>query len=162
MIRGWVSSSNYCWRMPPRTSFETIDCSIARTMAILGEPWTALILRDLFIGITRFDALHTHLGVSRKVLALRLNRLSGDEIVVKRAYVQRPERFDYVLTGKGWQLCDILLAISAWGDTWTTTPAGPPALIRHRNCGHRTAAEIRCSHCGEALRAADTEVTPLR
>lgn len=70
--------------MPPRTSFETIECSIARTMAILGEPWTALILRDLFIGITRFDALHVHLGVSRKVLTLRLSRLSSDEIVVKR------------------------------------------------------------------------------
>lgn len=148
--------------MPPRTSFETIDCSIARTMAILGEPWTALILRDLFIGITRFDALHSHLGVSRKVLTARLSRLADDEIVVKRAYSQRPERFDYVLTGKGWQLCDILLAITAWGDKWTMEQDGPPALLRHRHCGHLTAAEIRCSHCGEPLHAADTEVTPLR
>jgi DNA-binding HxlR family transcriptional regulator len=148
--------------MPPRTSFETIDCSIARTMAILGEPWTALILRDLFIGITRFDALRSHLGVSRKVLTVRLCRLAEDEIVVKRAYTQRPERFDYVLTGKGWQLCDILLAITAWGDQWTTADAGPPALLRHRHCGHLTTAEIRCSHCAEPLHAADTEVTPLR
>jgi len=148
--------------MPPRTSFETIDCSIARTMAILGEPWTALILRDLFIGITRFDALHSHLGVSRKVLTVRLGRLAADEIVVKRAYAQRPQRFDYILTGKGWQLCDILLAITAWGDQWTTSPAGPPALLRHRHCGHLTTAEIRCSRCGEPLHAADTEVTPLR
>ena len=148
--------------MPPRTSFETIDCSIARTMAVLGEPWTALILRDLFIGVTRFDALHTHLGVSRKVLAVRLSRLVNDEIVVKRAYAQRPERFDYILTGKGWELCDILLAISAWGDRWTTTEAGPPALLRHRECDHLTTAEIRCSHCGRPLHAADIEVTPLR
>jgi DNA-binding HxlR family transcriptional regulator len=141
--------------MPPRTSFETYDCSIARTMAVLGEPWTALILRDLFIGVTRFDALHTH-------LTLRLNRLVSDEIVVRRAYAQRPERFDYILTGKGWQLCDILLAISAWGDKWTMAETGPPALIRHRQCDHLTVAEIRCSHCGELLHAADTEVTPLR
>lgn len=148
--------------MPPRTSFETIDCSIARTMAVLGEPWTALILRDLFIGITRFDALHSHLGVSRKILTVRLSRLADEEIVVKRAYAQRPERFDYVLTGKGWQLCDILLAITAWGDQWTTSEAGPPALLRHRHCGHLTTAEVRCSHCGELLHAADTEVTPLR
>jgi DNA-binding HxlR family transcriptional regulator len=148
--------------MPPRTSFETYDCSIARTMAVLGEPWTALILRDLFIGVTRFDALHTHLGVSRKVLTLRLNRLVSDEIVVRRAYAQRPERFDYLLTDKGWQLCDILLAISAWGDKWTMAETGPPALIRHRQCDHLTVAEIRCSHCGELLHAADTEVTPLR
>jgi DNA-binding HxlR family transcriptional regulator len=148
--------------MPPRTSFETIDCSIARTMAVLGEPWTALILRDLFIGITRFEALHARLGISRKVLALRLNRLAGDEILVKHPYTERPERFDYLLTDKGWQLCDILLAISAWGDTWTTSRTGPPALIRHRPCDHLTTAEIRCSHCGESLHAADVEVTPTR
>jgi DNA-binding HxlR family transcriptional regulator len=148
--------------MAARTSFDVIDCSIARTMAVLGEPWTALILRDLFIGVTRFDALHDHLGVSRKVLTTRLSRLVSDEIVTKRAYATRPQRFDYVLTGKGWELCDILLAVSAWGDKWTMAEAGPPALIRHTRCDHPTVAEIRCSHCGEQLRAADTEVTPLR
>src|SRR5260370_29921642 len=137
--------------MPPRPSFGPYDCSIARRMAVLGEPWTALILRDLFIGVTRFDALHAHLGVSRKVLALRLNRLVGDGIVIKRAYALRRERFDYILTDKGWQLCDILLAISAWGDKWTMAEAGPPALIRHRQCDHPTTAQIRCSHCGELL-----------
>jgi DNA-binding HxlR family transcriptional regulator len=147
--------------VPARTSFETIDCSISRTMAVLGEPWTALILRDLFIGVTRFDALHAHLGVSRKVLTTRLARLVDEEIVGKHAYAARLHRFDYVLTDKGWQLCDILLAISAWGDRWTA-PDGPPALIRHRSCDHPTTAEIRCSHCGERLHATDTTVIPLR
>ena len=70
-------------------------------MAVLGEPWTALILRDLFIGVARFDALHAHLGVSRKVLAERLTRLVNEEIVVKRAYAQRPERFELRFTRKG-------------------------------------------------------------
>jgi DNA-binding HxlR family transcriptional regulator len=148
--------------MPPRTSFEAIDCSIARTMAVLGEPWTALILRDLFIGVTRFDALHTHLGVSRKVLTARLRRLAADGIVVKRPYAQRPARFDYTLTGKGWQLCDVLLAVTAWGDRWTTTDAGPPALLQHGECGQQTAAEICCSHCHRPLHARDTIVTPAR
>lgn len=148
--------------MPPRTSFETIDCSIARTMAVLGEPWTALILRDLFIGINRFDALHAHLGVSRKVLSARLSRLVEDEIVLRHPYEAKPERFDYLLTEKGWELCDVLLAVTAWGDRWTMADRGPPAVIRHRGCDHLTSAEIRCSHCGEALHAADTQVTPLR
>src|ERR1700753_728074 len=105
--------------MAPRTPFDTIDCPLPPPMSVLGEPWTALILRDLFIGVTRFDALHAHLGVSRKILTVRLNRLVSGEIVVKQAYAQRPERFDYLLTGQGWELCDILLAISAWGDKWT-------------------------------------------
>lgn len=148
--------------MPPRTSFESIDCSIARTMAVLGEPWTALILRDLFIGITRFDPLYEHLGVSRKVLTGRLHRLVAEGLVVKRPYLGRPERFDYLLTDKGWELCDVLLAVTAWGDRWTTTEAGPPAVLRHRGCDHPTSAEIRCPHCGDLLHARDIEVTPTR
>ena len=148
--------------MPPRTSFESIDCSIARTMAVLGEPWTAMILRDLFIGITRFDPLYEHLGVSRKVLTQRLQRLVAEGIVVRRPYLERPERFDYLLTDKGWELCDVLLAVTRWGDRWTTTEAGPPAVLRHRGCDHRTTAEIRCSHCGELLQARDIDVTPTR
>jgi DNA-binding HxlR family transcriptional regulator len=145
-----------------RTAFDLIDCSIARTMAVLGEPWMALILRDMFIGFTRFDQLHTHLGVSRKVLAQRLGLLVAEDIVTKRAYSQRPPRFDYLLTEKGWQLCDVLLAITAWGDRWTMGEDGPPAILRHRGCGHITSAEIRCSHCGEVLTTRDTEVTPTR
>jgi len=148
--------------MPPRTPFDAIDCSIARTMAILGEPWTALILRDLFIGITRFDPLHEHLGVSRKVLTQRLNRLVADGIVVRRPYLGRPARYDYTLTDKGWQLCDVLLAVTAWGDRWTMAEAGPPALLSHRLGDHHTTAEIRCSHCGEPLHARDVAVTPTR
>ena len=131
-------------------------------MAILGEPWTPLILRDLFIGITRFDRLHDHLGVSRKVLAQRLNHLVTTGVVIKEAYSERPPRFDYVLTDKGWELCDVLLAVSAFGDRWLAGPAGPPATLRHRECGHTTDAQLRCSHCSEPLRAASVEVTPLR
>jgi hypothetical protein len=67
-----------------------------------------------------------------------------------------------MLTDKGWQLCDILLAISAWGDTWTTSQAGPPALIRHHRCDQLTTAEIRCVNCGEPLYARDVEVIPTR
>ncbi len=145
-----------------RTAFALIDCSIARTMAVLGEPWVPLILRDLFIGITRFDQLHTHLGVSRKVLAERLSLLLASDVVVKQAYSDRPARFDYLLTDKGWELCDILLAITAWGDRWTMGPEGPPATLRHRPCGEVITAEIRCSHCHTELHARDVEVTPLR
>jgi DNA-binding HxlR family transcriptional regulator len=148
--------------VPPRTDFDAIDCSISRTMAILGEPWTPLVLRDLFIGITRFDRICAHLGVSRKVLAERLNHLVSAGVVTRKAYCDRPVRYDYLLTDKGWDLCDVLLAVTAWGDRWTTGLSGPPAVLRHRGCDHATSAVIGCAHCRQPLHAAEVEVTPVR
>jgi DNA-binding HxlR family transcriptional regulator len=148
--------------MPARTDFESVDCSIARTMAILGQPWTPLVLRDLFIGVSRFDALHQHLGVSRKVLAQRLSDLVDAGVVTREPYSEAPQRYDYRLTEQGWELCDILLAVSAWGDRWRTGAEGPPATLHHRGCGQATEAKICCSGCGQALHAADVAVTPTR
>jgi len=143
-----------------RTRFGDMACSIARTLDIAGEPWSPLILRDLFAGITRFDDLQRDLGISRKVLAERLEWLVKQGVLERRAYSERPPRHDYVLTEKGWELCDVLLAITAWGDRWTAGQAGPPALLRHRTCGQLTHAELRCAQCGEPLHAHDVDVTP--
>jgi len=143
-----------------RTRFGDMACSIARTLDIAGEPWTPLILRDVFVGITRFDDLQRDLGISRKVLAERLKHLVDAGVLERRAYSVRPPRHDYVLTEKGWELCDILLAITAWGDRWTAGEAGPPALLRHSTCGQLTRAELRCAQCGEPLHAHDVDVTP--
>jgi DNA-binding HxlR family transcriptional regulator len=143
-----------------RTDFAGIDCSIAKTMAILGESWMPLILRDLFIGITRFDQLHEHLGVSRNVLTERLALLGRQRLVDKQQYSARPARYDYQLTDKGWQLCDVLLAITAWGDEWTTGPDGPPATLVHRTCDHVATAVIACSHCAAPLHARSLTVIP--
>jgi DNA-binding HxlR family transcriptional regulator len=143
-----------------RTDFTIIDCSIAKTMAILGEPWTPMVLRDLFMGASRFDQLRVNLGVSRKVLTERLARLVADGVVVRQMYTDRPPRYDYVLTEKGWELCDVLLAVTAWGDRWTTGSMGVPAIIRHHRCGEIVSAEIRCSSCGELLRSSEVVVTP--
>ena len=145
--------------MPPRTSFETIDCSIARTMAVLGEPWTALILRDLFIGVTRFDALHTHLGVSRKVLTERLSHLVDNGVLARTPYDERP-RYEYHLTTKGTELVDLLMVMVGWGDRWLAGEAGPPVLYRHRACGEIANVDLRCDRCGEPMHAPDVEVLP--
>lgn len=135
-------------------------CSIARTMEVAGEPWSPLIIRDVWIGITRFDDIQRDLGVSRKVLAERLRWLVAQGVLEPRPYSERPPRHDYVLTQKGIELCDVLLAISAWGDRWTAGEAGPPALFRHLECGRLTHAEPHCSECGEPLHAADVAVEP--
>jgi len=95
---------------------------------IAGEPWTPLILRDLFVGIRRFDDLHRDLGISRKVLTQRLNHLLDHGIIERDPYTNKPVRYDYLLTDKGWELCDILLAITAWGDRWTAGSDGPPSF----------------------------------
>jgi DNA-binding HxlR family transcriptional regulator len=135
-------------------------CSIARTLDIAGEPWSPLILRDVWLGLNRFEQIQRDLGISRKVLAERLKWLVANGVLEQLAYRERPLRHEYRLTQKGFELADVLLAIAAWGDRWTAGDAGPPALFRHRACGQLTHAELRCAHCGEPLHASDVDVQP--
>jgi DNA-binding HxlR family transcriptional regulator len=143
-----------------RTSFGDMACSIARTLDIVGEPWSPLILRDVWTGIRRFDDLQRNLRISSKVLAQRLQWLVERGILEQRPYSERPLRQEYVLTAKGEEFCAVLMAITAWGDRWTAGKHGPPALLRHRTCGQLTHAEVRCARCGELLHGADVDVEP--
>jgi DNA-binding HxlR family transcriptional regulator len=106
----------------------------------------------------RFDDLRRDLGISRKVLAERLERLVEQGVLERRAYSEHPPRHDYLLTEKGRELVAVLLAMVAWGDRWTAEDAGPPLLLRHQACGELTHAEIRCARCGEPLRADEVTV----
>src|SRR5262245_57290699 len=126
-----------------RTAFGDMHCSIARTLAIAGEPWSMLILRDVRAGFTRFDQIQRDLGISTKVLAERLRGLVEHGVLEQRPYSERPPRHEYALTPKGLELCDVLLAITTWGDRWTAGEAGPPVLLRHRACHQLTHAELR-------------------
>jgi DNA-binding HxlR family transcriptional regulator len=142
------------------STFSDLNCSIARTLEIVGSRWTLLVLRDLFAGITRFDAIQADLGISRKVLAERLASLEDDGVVRREAYQDNPPRYDYVLTRKGSELGSVLLAMIAWGDRWEA-PDGPPLLFRHEQCGKVTHAVAACSECGEPLdRGNIAPVTP--
>lgn len=137
-----------------------MTCSIARTLNVAGEPWSPLIIRDVFLGISRFDALQRDLGISRKVLTQRLDWLVDHGILEQRPYSVRPPRHEYALSEKGLEFYEVLLAITAWGDRWTAGTDGPPALFRHRSCDKLTHPEVHCSECGGRLRATDVEVTP--
>jgi len=117
-------------------------------------------LRDVWVGISRFDDIQRDLGISRKVLTERLKWLVAQGVLEQRAYSERPVRYDYVLTGKGRELVDVLMAITAWGDRWTAGEAGPPVLLRHRACGELTHAEVRCARCGGLLHSGDVDVEP--
>jgi DNA-binding HxlR family transcriptional regulator len=143
-----------------RTRFADMACSIARTLDVVGEPWSPLILRDVYAGITRFDRIQEDLGISRKVLAERLRWLVDSGVLERREYSSRPPRHEYALTAKGEELCDLLLVMARWGDRWTAGEAGPPVLHRHRACGETVHAELRCPACGGPMRAGDVDLLP--
>jgi DNA-binding HxlR family transcriptional regulator len=143
-----------------RTDFAAMPCSIARSHAVAGEPWTPLIVRDLYVGTSRFDDLQRGLGISRKVLAERLRHLVDVGMVERRRYSERPPRHEYTLTEMGSQFMDVLMATVAWGDRWTAGDAGPPVLYSHHACGEIAHVEPRCSVCGEPMRSGDVTVEP--
>jgi DNA-binding HxlR family transcriptional regulator len=143
----------------PRTSFDRMTCSVAQTLHVLGERWTPLIVRDLSLGISRFDAIQRDLGISRKVLAERLARLVEHGVVERVAYQENPVRFDYRLTEKGADLATVILAMTAWGDRWVFADDERPLLFRHERCGAATSPVLTCSGCGQPIRP--HELTPV-
>lgn len=141
-----------------RTNFGDMACSIARTLDVIGEPWSPLILRDIYVGISRFDQIQADLGISRKVLAERLKSLAANGIVERHQY--EANRYEYALTPKGLELADLLLVMVRWGDKWTAGEAGPPVLYRHHDCGEISHVELRCSVCAKPMPAAAVDVLP--
>jgi DNA-binding HxlR family transcriptional regulator len=140
-----------------RTNFREMACSIARTLDVIGEPWSPLILRDVYVGMTRFDAIQADLGISRKVLTERLHHLVDEGVLERRPYDRRP-RYEYHLTDKGAELVDVLMVMVGWGDKWLAGAAGPPVLYRHHACDEISSVDLRCAHCGEPMHARDVDV----
>ncbi len=143
-----------------RTDFAAFTCSIARTLDVVGEPWTPLILRDVMVGIRRFDEIQADLGISRKVLTERLSWLVEHEVLARQEYSRTPPRSEYVLTDKGAELCDLLLVMNHWGDRWTAGAAGPPVLHRHHTCGQISHVELHCSACDQPMSVHTIDVLP--
>ncbi|MFL6089808.1 MAG: winged helix-turn-helix transcriptional regulator [Aeromicrobium sp.] len=140
-----------------RTSFAKWPCGIARTVDVIGDGWTPLVLREAYYGTTRFDEFERVLGIGRNVLSQRLGRLLDEGLLEREAYQQNPPRYDYVLTAKGRELFPVLAAMMAWGDKWLAPADGPPVLLRHTTCGHDARAEVVCADCGEPLELADVQ-----
>ena len=142
-----------------RTSFEGMTCSVARCLDVVGEWWSLLIVRDAFLGVTRFDDFQARLGISRNILTQRLNHLVDSEVLTRVAYSDHPPRSEYRLTRKGRDLWHVITAMRQWGDQWAA-PAGPPVETRHTACGHIVTAVPACSHCGEPLDARSVTAVP--
>ena len=125
-------------------------CSIARTVAVLGERWTLVILRQAFQGQRRFEDMQRGLGIARNILADRLSRLVDEGILERRPYQERPPRYEYRLTRKGRDLYPVLVSLMQWGDQHGGFE-GAPMQLRHQNCGELTAPVLTCSCCNEEL-----------
>jgi DNA-binding HxlR family transcriptional regulator len=143
-----------------RTPFADWSCSVARTVDILGDWWTPLVLRECFGGVRRFDDFQRRLGIGRNILTQRLNRLVDEGMLERRPYHERPVRHEYVLTDKGRDFFPVVAALMRWGDTWLAGEDGPPVVLHHRTCDHDVHAEVVCSHCAEPLAMRDVSARP--
>lgn len=141
-----------------QTSFAEFHCSLARSLEVMGDWWSPLILRDLYAGIDRFDLLVEDLGISRNLLTQRLAQLVDDGLVSKEPVADRPDRFRYTLAAPGRELVPILAALTAWGDRWVAPDVGPPLVFRHGR--HTCTPTVCCGTCGEALDADSITVAP--
>jgi DNA-binding HxlR family transcriptional regulator len=124
------------------------NCTISRTMDILGERWTVVVLREVFNGIRRFDDMRVRTAIPRQVLTNRLAMLVDKGILRKAPYRDPGERsrFEYRLTGMGLELWPVLVAMKDWGDHYLADPAGPPLQTEHRGCGAQVHAALRCDN----------------
>jgi DNA-binding HxlR family transcriptional regulator len=140
-----------------KRGYEGQNCSIARTLEIVGERWTLLIIRDVFLGLRRFDQLQESLGVARNVLAGRLNRLVEEGILERVQYSERPPRFEYRLTKKGRELNVALTALRQWGDAHLSEK--PPRLLR-RKADRKPVVAALVPRSADVLRPDEVELVP--
>ena len=135
-------------------------CSVARTVSVVGDRWTLLILRDCFLRIRRFDDFQARIGMTRHILADRLKKLVAEGILQKVAYHDHPPRHEYRLTQKGLDLHPVIMGLVHWGDMHMAAPHGRPLLHTHRACGHDCDPVLTCSACAAPISARDIDVRP--
>lgn len=139
----------------PYRAFDDQNCSIARTLAIVGERWTLLVLRDVLLGNRRFEEIRRSLGVASNILSDRLATLVEHGVLSRSG--EPPE---YRVTEKGLDLQPVLMSLMQWGDRYTAGEAGPPVVHVHTACGHDADATFHCAHCGEAIAPRSVRLRP--
>jgi DNA-binding HxlR family transcriptional regulator len=143
-----------------KNDYDSQVCSIAATLVVVGERWSLLIVRDVLLGLRRFDEIQASLGIARNVLQTRLTRLLEHGVLEKRLYQERPARYEYRLTEKGLDLWPAIVALMNWGDRYAAPRAGAPVLLEHRGCGGAVDEHRICSACGARLSVRDVRALP--
>jgi DNA-binding HxlR family transcriptional regulator len=144
--------------LSPRGAWQATGCSMARALEVVSSRSALLILREAFYGTTRFDDFAERVGISEPVAAVRLRELVDEGLLEREPYREPGQRtrMAYRLTDKGAELLPVLVSLMQWGDRWLA-PAGPPVLLRHRDCGSTVQAELRCAG-GHQVSADDLEL----
>ena len=147
-----------------RTRFDDWDCSIARSVDILGDWWTPMVIRSALLGARRFEQFADGLGIPRNVLTERLTRLVDEGIMTKTAYQDRPVRYEYRLTEKGVGLYPVIVSLLEWGNRWLDwdDEGGPPVQLVDRTTGEVVEPVLVDARTGKALDPRSTTAVYVR
>lgn len=129
-----------------------------RALAVVGDRWALMILRDAFLGVRRFEDFQRRSGMARNVLANRLARLVDHDVLARTLYQDRPARHEYRLTSKGQGLFPVVLSLASWGQAHFAKEDAPTALFRHRDCDHDMQPVLACSACGDEFHPRSVEL----
>jgi DNA-binding HxlR family transcriptional regulator len=140
--------------------YENQACSIAGALGVVGERWSLLIVREVFMGVRRFDEIQADLGIARNVLQTRLHKLIDEGVLERRPYAERPPRYEYRLTDKGLDLWPAMVALMQWGDRHAPPAGGPAVVLEHRGCGGAVDEHRICESCGARLSAREVKARP--
>jgi DNA-binding HxlR family transcriptional regulator len=135
------------------------DCSVAKTLSVIGDRWTMLVLREAFMRTRRFDDFQRATGAPRPVLSSRLAALVDEGVLERVPYGANGARHEYRLTEKGLDLYPVIVSLLSWGDRWMPDESGPPVELRHKGCGSVMHPDLACPECGEWLDARDVSAT---
>jgi DNA-binding HxlR family transcriptional regulator len=141
-------------------ALEEETCSIARTVAVIGDRWSLMILRECFMRIRRFEAFQSSLGITRHLLAERLKKLVRFGVLRRVPYQDSPKRYEYILTQKGLDLYPVIMSIVHWGDIHMVDARGRPMLYEHKSCAMMFDPVLVCSECNKPLLAKEVHVHP--
>ena len=160
-MRSWlVSSKSTILSLVLQRDYPGQVCSIARSLEVIGERWTLLILRDAVLGLTRFEEFQESLGIASNTLTSRLKLLCDEDVLERVPDPQRPGRPKYVLTEKGMELGPALIVLMKWGDRHYPAPKGPPRLTLHAGCGGNIGPDLRCDRCGSPVGPGEIDLQP--
>ena len=160
-----MTSNSLDFEKAEPASFEELrvrDCSIKRTLDVIGEKWTLLVIREALYGARRFEQFLDNVGCARTLLSERLATLVEHGVLKREPYREpgQRERHQYLLTEKGLELWPVLDHLRRWGDAHYAAPAGPPVVIEHRGCGGEPDGHLLCDRCNEPLDAGNTVARP--